>query len=241
MNAGTGAPSSRAPEPARVRDMFGAIARRYDLMNSIMTAGMHHRWRRRGVAAAAVAPGERTLDVCCGTGDFAFAMLDAVGPLGSVTGVDFSRRMLTVARDKAARSGRNVDFRWGDATSLEFDDDSFAACTVGFGVRNIPDLDRVFAEMTRVVRPGGRVICLEITRPVKTPFSQFYAIWFDRLVPALGRIVSRNGSAYSYLPDSVRRFPPADELAAVMRGAGLKNVSYELMAGSIIALHQGTK
>lgn len=240
MNAGSGAPS-RAPEPARVREMFGAIARRYDLMNSLMTAGMHHRWRRLGVAAAAVRPGDRTLDVCSGTGDFAFAMLEAVGPLGSVTGIDFSRRMLAVARGKAGRSGRAVDFRWGDATGLEFDDDSFDACTVGFGVRNIPDLDRVFAEMTRVVRPGGRIVCLEITRPVKTPFRQFYSVWFDRLVPALGRTVSANGSAYSYLPDSVRRFPPAGELAAVMRGAGLKHVSYTLMAGSIIALHQGEK
>lgn len=220
--------------------MFGEIARRYDLMNSLMTGGLHHRWRRLGVDAAALAPGSAALDVCCGTGDFAFSLYDAVGPMGSVTGVDFSRRMLEVAREKQRHNGKVVDFKWGDATALEFEDNRFDAATVGFGIRNIPDIERAFAEMTRVVKPGGRVVCLEITQPSKQPFKSFYGVWFDRLVPAGGRLIANEKSAYSYLPSSVRRFPPAPELAAIMRQAGLKDVSYRLLAGSIIALHWGT-
>ncbi len=233
-------PQLGEPQPGRVRSMFGGIARRYDLMNTLMTGGMHHRWRRLGVDLAGLGPGEAALDVCCGTGDFAFALKDRVGPLGSVTAVDFSRRMLEVAREKEQRCGKPVEFRWGDATDLDFPDNSFNAVTVGFGVRNIPELDRVFGEMARVTRAGGKVVCLEITRPSHQPFKGFYSVWFDRMVPAVGRMVSRDASAYSYLPASVRRFPPAGELAEVMRRAGLEDVDYRLMAGSIIALHWGT-
>ncbi|RJQ42777.1 MAG: bifunctional demethylmenaquinone methyltransferase/2-methoxy-6-polyprenyl-1,4-benzoquinol methylase UbiE [Gaiellales bacterium] len=220
--------------------MFGGIARRYDLMNTVMTAGMHHRWRRLGVEAAGLSWGGRALDVCCGTGDFAFALHDAVGPSGSVTGIDFSRRMLAVAQRKAERSGRQVDFQWGDATALDFPDDSFDAATVGFGIRNIPDIGGAFREMARVVRPGGRVVCLEITQPERQPFNFFYSLWFDRLVPVVGRLISRDGGAYSYLPSSVKRFPPAPRLAGMMQEAGLTGVSYRLLAGGIIALHTGT-
>lgn len=220
--------------------MFGNIARRYDLMNSVMTAGMHHRWRRRGVEAAGLSYGGRALDVCCGTGDFAFSLRDAVGPGGTVTGVDFSERMLEVARRKAERSGRDVLFQWGDATALVFPDNSFDAATVGFGIRNISDIGGVLAEMARVVKPGGRVVCLEITQPTRQPFSWFFSLWFDRVVPVVGKLVSRNGGAYSYLPSSVKRFPPAPRFAGMMQAAGLSDVSYELMGGSIIALHRGT-
>lgn len=226
--------------PGRVRKMFGRIAHRYDLMNSLMTAGMHHKWRRLGVEKTALEPGGKALDICCGTGDFAFSLYKAVGPLGSVTGLDFSRRMLDVAREKARRKGIPVDFTWGDATSLHFNNDSFDAVTVGFGVRNIEDLDKVFSEMCRVTKPGGKVVCLEITRPARDPFKSFYGIWFDRVVPMVGKMVSRDGSAYSYLPSSVKRFPPPDQLSLVMEKAGIRNVSYKLIAGGIIALHWGT-
>lgn len=220
--------------------MFGGIARRYDLMNTIMTAGMHHRWRRLGVSLTGLEPGGSALDVCCGTGDFSFALAAAVGPMGSVTGIDFSRRMLEVAREKSRQNGKPVDFRWGDATGIEFDDDCFDAATVGFGVRNIKDIKGVFSEMLRVVKPGGRVVCLEITQPSREPFSSFYGVWFNRLVPAVGRLVARHNSAYAYLPSSVRRFPPAPKLKAIMEEAGLKEVDYRLLAGSIIAIHWGT-
>jgi demethylmenaquinone methyltransferase/2-methoxy-6-polyprenyl-1,4-benzoquinol methylase len=220
--------------------MFGGIAGRYDLMNTIMTAGMHHRWRRQGVELAAPPPGGSALDVCCGTGDFAFALFDLVGPRGVVTGIDFSRRMLEEANEKARRQGKPVDFRWGDATRIEFDDNRFDCATVGFGVRNIEDVQGVFAEMARVVKPGGRVVCLEITQPSREPFKRFYGIWFDRLIPALGRLVARHNSAYTYLPSSVRRFPPTPQLKDIMEQAGLTDVDYRLLAGSIIALHWGT-
>lgn len=233
-------PAPGEPEPGRVRDMFDSIARRYDLMNTVMTAGMHHRWRRLGVEAANLKPGGSALDVCCGTGDFAFALQDAVGPGGSVTGVDFSPRMLEVARRKAEKAGVAVRFLAGDATALEFPDDSFDAATVGFGIRNVSDIGGVLAEMARAVRPGGRVVCLEITQPSKQPFRSFYSIWFDRVVPVVGRLVSRDGGAYSYLPSSVKRFPPAPRLAGMMQEAGLRNVSFRLLAGGIIALHRGT-
>lgn len=232
--------STARPEPGRVRAMFGSIARRYDLMNTVMTAGMHHGWRRAAVTRAAPPSGGRALDVCSGTGDFAFALQDAVGPMGRVTGIDFSRRMLDVAREKARANGKPVEFRWGDATSLDFEDNEFDVATVGFGVRNIPDIQKAFSEMARVVKPGGRVVCLEITQPSREPFQKFYGLWFDRLVPTVGRLVSRGNSAYSYLPSSVRRFPPAGELAAIMETAGLRDVKFQLMAGSIIALHWGT-
>ena len=233
-------PSLADPEPGRVRAMFGGIARRYDTMNTVMTAGMHHRWRRLGVGLADPGAGGAALDVCCGTGYFAFGLFEAVGPMGSVTGVDFSRRMLDVAREKAKRKGKPVDFRWGDATRLEFDDGRFDCATVGFGVRNIEDIEGVFSEMARVVKPGGRVVCLEITQPTLRPFKQFYSIWFDRMVPAVGRLVAPRNAAYTYLPSSVRRFPPAPRLVEIMQQAGLRDVNYRLLAGSIIALHWGT-
>ncbi|MHB8793300.1 MAG: bifunctional demethylmenaquinone methyltransferase/2-methoxy-6-polyprenyl-1,4-benzoquinol methylase UbiE [Thermoleophilia bacterium] len=220
--------------------MFGGIARRYDLMNTIMTAGMHHRWRRIAVRLTGLESGGTALDCCCGTGDFSFALFDAVGPMGSVTGIDFSRRMLEVAREKARRNGKTVDFHWGDATNIEFEDNHFDAATVGFGVRNIKDIKGVFTQMSRVVKPGGRVVCLEITQPSREPFKRFYGVWFDMLVPAIGRIVGRHNSAYTYLPSSVRRFPPAPELKSIMEEAGLKEVGYRLLAGSIIAVHWGT-
>lgn len=219
--------------------MFGDIAGRYDFMNGLITAGRHRKWRRLGAAAAGLTPGDKALDLCCGTGDFAFSLYDCIGPAGSVTGVDFSRRMLEVATEKSRQLGKPVDFRWGDATQLEFDDDFFTAVTVGFGVRNIPDLDGVFTEMKRVTRPGGRVVCLEITQPDRQPFKSFYRLWFDRIVPAAGLLISRNRDAYTYLPASVRRFPPAPELAAVMKRNGLESINYQLLAGGIIALHRG--
>lgn len=219
--------------------MFGGIAGNYDLMNSIMTGGLHHRWRRLAVEAACVGWGDRALDVCCGTGDLAFALYDQIGPGGIVNGIDFSRRMLEVARKKAASCGKQVKFEWGDATEINHEDGRFDAVTVGFGVRNISDLESVFAEMTRVTRPGGRVVCLEITRPLTQPFKGFYSLWFDRLVPALGQVVSRHESAYTYLPASVRRFPLAPELVHIMQDAGLREVNYRLLAGGIIAIHRG--
>jgi demethylmenaquinone methyltransferase / 2-methoxy-6-polyprenyl-1,4-benzoquinol methylase len=213
--------------------MFDRIARVYDRMNSVMTAGMHHRWRQRAADLARVGPGARALDVATGTGDLAIEL----GRRGaSVTGIDFAPGMLEVARRKAP----GIAFERGDALALPYDDGTFDAVTVGFGARNFADLDRGLREMTRVAQPGGRVVVLEITSPRKRPLSWFFKAWFDRAVPALGRLAA-DPEAYTYLPSSVRRFPGPEELAARMHAAGLGEVRWILTAGGIIALHAGTR
>ncbi len=231
---GAGRPAGTLDE-RQVRAMFDRIAGVYDLMNSVMTAGLHHRWRERAADLAAVGRNGRALDVATGTGDLAIALKRRVGPGGEVLGSDFSERMLELARAKAA----DVRFESGDALALPYPDSSFDAATVGFGARNFADLGRGLREMARVVRPGGRVVVLEITTPSRPPLSWFFRLWFDRLVPTLGRLAG-DPDAYSYLPSSVRRFPDPGELAAAMSAAGLAEIRYVLTAGGIIALHSGT-
>jgi demethylmenaquinone methyltransferase / 2-methoxy-6-polyprenyl-1,4-benzoquinol methylase len=216
---------------AQVRQMFDRIAGVYDRMNSVMTAGLHHRWRQRAVDLAAVGPGSRAVDVATGTGDMA-AELARRG--AEVVGCDFSEAMLDRARAKAPA----LRFEWADALALPYGDDSFDAATVGFGARNFSDLGRGLAEMARVVRPGGRVVVLEITTPQRPPLSTFFSLWFDRVVPALGRLAG-DPDAYTYLPASVRRFPGPEGLAAAMAAAGMERVRWILTAGGIIALHVG--
>jgi demethylmenaquinone methyltransferase/2-methoxy-6-polyprenyl-1,4-benzoquinol methylase len=226
--------------------MFDRIAGVYDRMNAVMTAGLHHQWRRRAADLAAVSAGDRVLDVATGTGDLALELARRVAPGGTVIGADFSERMLELAAAKAdgARGDgtvpRDVSLRFEPANALQlpYADAEFAAATVGFGARNFSDLDRGIAEMARVVRPGGRVVILEITTPTGPPLSTFLDLWFDRLIPLLGRVAG-DADAYSYLPNSVRRFPPPQELAAVMSRAGLRAVRYRITAGGIIAVHVG--
>lgn len=225
------------PEP-EVRAMFDRIARTYDLLNAVMTAGMHQGWRERAAELAALAPGGRVLDVATGTGDLALALARRVSPGGEVVGMDFSQQMLALAREKPAPGGARVRFEAGNALELGYGDDEFDAATVGFGARNFDDLRRGLAEMARVVRPGGRVVVLEITTPERPPLSFFFRLWFDRLVPALGRLAG-DSDAYSYLPSSVKRFPGARTLAAELEAAGLADIRYYLTAGGIIATHVG--
>jgi demethylmenaquinone methyltransferase / 2-methoxy-6-polyprenyl-1,4-benzoquinol methylase len=215
--------------------MFDRIAGVYDVMNSVMTAGLHHRWRERAADLAAVTPGSRALDVATGTGDLAVELARRVMPGGEVVGSDFSEGMLERARRKSA------DVRWeqANALALPYPDDGFDAATVGFGARNFSDLEQGLREMARVVRPGGRVVVLEITTPTKPPLSTFFSLWFDRIVPLLGRITGED-QAYSYLPSSVKRFPGPRELGSIMHGVGLRDVRWVLTAGGIIALHSGT-
>jgi demethylmenaquinone methyltransferase / 2-methoxy-6-polyprenyl-1,4-benzoquinol methylase len=222
-------------EEGQVRAMFDRIARVYDLMNSLMTAGLHHRWRERAADLAAVGPGGRALDVASGTGDLAIELARRVGPTGTVVGSDFSEAMLDRAREKSSA----VTWEWANALELPYPDDGFDAATVGFGARNFADLDRGLAEMARVVRPGGRVVILEITTPQRPPLSTFFSIWFDRIVPALGKLAG-DPDAYAYLPSSVKRFPAPDALAGRMDAAGLTDVRWILTAGGIIAVHVGT-
>jgi demethylmenaquinone methyltransferase/2-methoxy-6-polyprenyl-1,4-benzoquinol methylase len=213
--------------PDEVRTMFDRIAPVYDAMNRVMTVGLDGRWRRLA-AGAVVRPGDRVLDACCGTGDLALA---AVRAGGRVTGLDFSERML----ERARRKSDEVEWVAGDLLALPFADGSFDAATVGFGVRNVPELRDGLRELRRVLRPGGRLAVLEITRPrgVLRPFFRF---WFDGIVPLLGKVLP-GGAAYTYLPASVRRFPGPEDLARELEGAGFVDVSFRRLAGGIVCLH----
>jgi demethylmenaquinone methyltransferase / 2-methoxy-6-polyprenyl-1,4-benzoquinol methylase len=227
-----GAHRGTLPE-SQVEAMFDRIARFYDLLNSVMTAGLHHRWRARAVDLARIGPGSRVLDVATGTGDLA---IELASRGAEVVGMDFSEGMLELAREKAP----GLRFERGNALDLPYDDGEFDAVTVGFGARNFDDLDRGLAEMARVTRPGGRVVVLEITTPQRPPLSWFFSFWFDRIVPVLGSAAG-DSDAYTYLPNSVRRFLEPEELAARMAAAGLVDVRWVLTAGGIIALHAGTR
>ncbi len=262
-------------EAGQVRSMFDRVAGVYDLLNTVMTAGLHHRWRSRAVDLAGVGPGSRVLDVATGTGDLAIELARRVSPGGEVIGSDFSEAMLDRARLKGERALREIPpgtlassgngssqlpaslrFEWADALELPYPDGTFDAATVGFGARNFSDLGQGLAEMVRVVRPGGRVVVLEMTTPTRLPLSLFYGLWFDRVVPligraagALARLISRSANsseqttiaqAYTYLPNSVKRFCSPDELAAEMKRAGCADIRYVLMAGGIIAVHGAT-
>jgi demethylmenaquinone methyltransferase/2-methoxy-6-polyprenyl-1,4-benzoquinol methylase len=220
----------------QVQAMFDRISGVYDRMNRVMTAGLDARWRSRAADLAALGAGGRALDVACGTGDLTLALAERVGPGGEVVGCDFSERMLDLARAKAP----SLRFEQANALALPYPDDGFDAATVGFGARNFSDLAAGLAEMARVVRPGGRVVVLEITTPQRPPLSWFYRLWFDRIVPVLGRAGGQS-EAYTYLPTSVRRFPAPEELAARMAAVGLARIRWVLTAGGIIAIHVGER
>lgn len=224
----------------QVQTMFDRIAGRYDLLNSLMTAGLHHAWRERAADRAEVSPGDSVLDVCCGTGDLSFALTQRVSPGGHVVGCDFSEQMLDRAREKAADRRAQVRFEWADALNLPYDEGRFDAITVGFGVRNFADRDQGLREMARVLKPGGRLVILEFTEPRRPPFSTFYSLWFDRIVPVLGRLTD-NPEAYAYLTESVHSFPAPARLAAKMDAAGFERIRWLTLAGGILAIHSGVR
>jgi demethylmenaquinone methyltransferase/2-methoxy-6-polyprenyl-1,4-benzoquinol methylase len=224
----TGAQTGTLP-PEGVRSMFDRIAPVYDAMNRLMTAGLDQRWRRQ-TAAAVVRPDDRVLDVCCGTGDLALAAAEAGG---RVTGLDFSQPML----ERARRKSSEIEWVEGDAVALPFADGSFDAVTIGFGLRNLPNVEPGLAELHRALRPGGRLAILEITRP-QGLLAPFYRFWFDGVIPLAGKVLP-GGSAYSYLPASVRRFPAPEGLAKLLDEAGFAEIRWRLFAGGIVALHTG--
>jgi demethylmenaquinone methyltransferase / 2-methoxy-6-polyprenyl-1,4-benzoquinol methylase len=213
--------------PEGVESMFDRIAPVYDFMNHAMTAGLDRRWRRL-TAEAVVAPGDKVLDACCGTGDLAVAARAAGA--GEVTGLDFSQRML----ERARRKSSEIEWIRGDLLRLPFAKETFDSATVGFGVRNVEDLDAALRELRRVLKPGGRLAILEIVRP-RGPLKVFYRAWFDGLVPLAGKVLP-GGAAYSYLPASVRRFPGPAELGERVRAAGFDPVAHRLLGGGIVVL-----
>jgi demethylmenaquinone methyltransferase / 2-methoxy-6-polyprenyl-1,4-benzoquinol methylase len=216
-------------EPEAVRGMFDRIAPVYDVMNRVMTAGLDQRWRRLA-AAEVVWPGDRVLDACCGTGDLA---VECERRGGRVVGLDFSEPMLARARKKSGA----IEWVQGDALALPFENGAFDAATVGFGVRNLADLEGGLRELARILRPGGKLAVLEITRP-RGLLKPFFRLWFDVLVPLAGRVLP-GGKAYTYLPASVRRFPGPDDLSALLERAGFEDVRYRLLGGGSVALHVG--
>jgi demethylmenaquinone methyltransferase/2-methoxy-6-polyprenyl-1,4-benzoquinol methylase len=225
----------------QVNSMFDRISGVYDRMNRVMTAGLDRTWRARAAERSRLDPAGSALDLCCGTGDLALELAARVGPEGEVIGADFSRPMLDLAARKPTPPGSaEVRFEWADALELPYGDNSFDAVTISFGARNLADLDRGLSEMYRVLVPGGSLVILEITQPGRQPLKGFFGLWFDRIVPLLGRFAG-DSSAYTYLPESVRSFPDARTLAARMDHTGFRHVRWTLMAGGIIALHSAVK
>ena len=230
-------------KPVYVRRMFGRIAGVYDLMNRLMTGGLDGRWRRFAARQVALGPGERALDVGTGTGDLAIAVLRAGAPDARVLGVDFTPEMLAHGQAKMERLGLSgqIALRQGDGEHLDLPDASFDACCSAFVVRNLSDMRQGFAEMLRVVRPGGRVVCLEISHPPSPIFGGLFRFYFGQLVPLLGRLVGRSADAYTYLPTSASAFASAPRLKAIMEDAGWEDVRYTYLTGGVVACHVGVK
>lgn len=236
------APSGRATDrgntasPAEVRAMFDRIAHVYDRMNLVISAFQEPRWRRRAVKLTGAGPGDRLLDVATGTGKVAADLHARAQPGGNVLGVDISPRMIGLARQRFGdRLG--LEFVVGDALALPTEDATFDAAAIAFGMRNLPDYGQGFAELARSVRPGGRVVCLEIARPRSRP-ARILQFWFDRIVPLVGRVIGQGG-AYGYLVRSTKEYPNPERIAAIMREAGLQDIRWHGMTGGIVTLHVG--
>ena len=231
MSQGNSAP------PQRIEQMFDRISGVYDGMNLAISGFQEPRWRKRLVAATRVGPGDRALDVACGTGKVTTDLYAAVQPGGSALGIDFSANMIGIATDQRAREDGTLTFRQGDALDLPVEDDAFDAATIAYGMRNLADYAQGFAEMARAVRPGGVVACLEITRPTSRP-GRIVSAWFDNIVPFIGRLIGQ-GDAYAYLARSVQGYPGPERIAYIMREVGLEQVDWEGFAGGILVLHTG--
>lgn len=226
-----------------VREMFDSIARRYDLMNSLMSLGLDASWRRVAVKRSELAAGGHGLDICCGTGMLAMAQARAAGPDGRVTGLDFSENMLAVARSNLRTFELKDRIRLirGNAMALPFADNTFDCVTVGWGLRNVPDIPTTLTEAVRVIKPGGKVVSLDMAQPGAPVFKHVYWLFFEKIIPAMGKLWAGNGNAYDYLHSSARVFPHQRELARMFGQAGLEESGYHDLAGGVVAVVEGRK
>ncbi|PTQ56605.1 MAG: 2-heptaprenyl-1,4-naphthoquinone methyltransferase [Candidatus Carbobacillus altaicus] len=230
-----------------VRHVFDSIAPNYDGMNSLLSFGVHKRWRKTMFKMLNVKSGMQALDVACGTGDLALALSRVVGSTGEVVGLDFSSRMLEIARQKEvrvrAKGGSLSKVTWveGSALKLPFSDGTFDVTTIGFALRNVPDIEQTLSEMQRVVRPGGWVASLELSKPVIPGFKTLYYLYFEHMLPYLGKIFARQYESYRWLPESLKSFPDHRELGHLFEKVGLKKVRIRLLTGGIAAIHIGQK
>lgn len=240
-NSGAGTALPR-PEQKHVyvQTMFDAIAPRYDLLNSVLSFRMHYGWRRAAAHQAALKTGDRALDVCTGTGDFAIELARRVGPSGSVIGTDFSEGMLALGQPKLTKLP-NVTLQQADTQALPFPDASFNAVTVAFGIRNVADIDKGLAEMARVTKPGGRVVILEFNQPTNPLVAVLYKLYSFTILPFLGGLVSGRRSAYSYLPSSIEAFHSRAALAAKLERAGLTDIRITDLTLGTVVIHCGVK
>ncbi len=227
----------------RVREVFNSVARRYDLMNDLMSAGLHRLWKRVAIETVAVRSGMRVLDLASGTGDLARAMARRAGSKGQVVLADINDQMLRVGRDRAIDAGELNGLEWCqcDAESLPFPDASFDRVTIGFGLRNVTRKERALAEMHRVLKPGGRALILEFSKPTTAPLEQVYDLYSFSVLPILGQVVANDADSYKYLAESIRKHPDQDTLKGLMEDSGFDGVSYQNLTGGIVAIHLGLK
>ena len=230
-----------ADKAGLVRRVFESVAPRYDLMNDLMSGGVHRLWKNTLVNVVNPRPGERFLDVAGGTGDIAFRLFRRQGDRADVTVCDINPAMLAVGRDRAVDRGLLKGLTWttGDAETLPFPDRSFDGYTIAFGLRNVTDIDKALSEAYRVLKPGGRFYCLEFSKVKSAPVGRVYDAYSERALPFFGRIVARDAESYRYLHESIRRFPSQRALAERMRKAGLANVAWRDMTLGVVALHSG--
>ncbi|WP_042145676.1 demethylmenaquinone methyltransferase [Paucisalibacillus sp. EB02] len=226
----------------RVHHVFEKIYDKYDTMNSIISFQRHKSWRKDVMKQMNVSKGDSTLDVCCGTGDWSISLAESVGPTGKVVGLDFSKNMLSVAVEKNKEYNYDqLSFIHGNAMELPFDDNSFDFVTIGFGLRNVPDYMTVLKEMYRVVKPGGKVVCLETSQPTMLGFKQLYFFYFRFIMPLFGRIFAKSYEEYSWLNESTRDFPDKLTLKQMFTDAGFSRVNVKSYTGGVAAMHMGIK
>ena len=226
-----------------VKDVFDSVASKYDLMNDLMSLGTHRLWKRFVLSKMGLAKGESAIDVAGGTADLAIGMARQVGSTGNITLFDINREMLTIGKEKCIDHGllKNVTYAQGDAEAIPFTDNSFHLAVVGFGIRNVTHIDKALEEMARVVKPGGKIFCLEFSHPKSESFSKLYDLYSFKLIPAIGELVTRDRDSYTYLAESIRKFPTQEELKRKMEAVGLFKVKYYNLFGGIAALHTGYK